>query len=114
MGLGGGILRIGTLSFFAYLWTNHKQDRRGWGGIITTWPVGRVLLVLVLFILICNGSHMGWGGGLLRLALSASLLTSSLCRKGVDGGGFFMLELSASLLTSPHGGVRRGRGDFHI
>ena len=31
----------------------------------------------------------GGGGGLLRLALSASLLTSSLCRKGVDGGSVY-------------------------
>ena len=66
----------------------------------------RVLLVLVLFFFICNGSHMG--GGLLRLALSASLLTSSLCRKGVDGGGGFFRIIRFALTAYAYGGEGGG------
>ena len=36
----GGILRIGTLSFFAYLWTKHQQGRREGGGNYNRLPSG--------------------------------------------------------------------------
>ena len=50
------------------------------------------------------------GEGLLRLALSASLLTSSLCRKGVDGGGEFFRIIRFALTAYAYGG--EGGGDF--
>ena len=54
---------------------------------------------------------IGCGGGLLMLALSASLLTSSLCRKGVDGGGGILQDhkvCSHSVCL-----WRRGGGGFY-